>query len=194
MAGHVSGNRRASPCYRIDLGRRRDAFLRALEQDSALLGVPRIALFAPFLSVERDPSRRNRIRAAMGDDIGATAQRRCAHALLGHAPGGDRVAVFVAPLYLDFVRVISCRFSRAKGFSWVRNDPLVHCKDAPSTGSSVDGVQIDSAPLEAVVDDIALAVVAQRGPDGELPDSLEPLLELFDARLRDGADADPALR
>ncbi len=162
----------------------RDAFLTALEQDAGRLGVPRIALFAPFLSVENDEDRRMRIQAALGDDFG-TSQRRRPRALMGIDRGGDRVAAVISPMYLDFVRVITCRFSPSRGFSWVRTNPLVHAKDAPGHGASLDGVGLDAAPLEVVVDEIATAVVAQRDPSGHLPPSLDPLLQLFDARLRD---------
>jgi len=171
----------------------RVAFLDALEQDAGRLGVPRVALFAPFLSVEKDPERRDRIRGALGDDFG-TAQRRRPNALLGLADNGDRVVAVVAPMYLDFVRVITCRFSRGRGFTWIRNDPLVHAKDAPGNGERVDGALMETMPLGRVIDEVAAAVVAQRDPQGNLPPALQPLLELFDARLRDPGDCDPAAR
>lgn len=166
----------------------RDAFLDALEHDAPRLGVPRVALFAPLLSVEQDQQRRVRIRAAMGNDMGS-AQRRAPQALLGIADNGERVVAFVAPLYLDFVHVVTCRFSCDRGFAWVRNDPLVHVNDAPTHGVKIDGVAVEPTPLPSVVDHVACAVVAQRGPDGVLPDSLKPLLDLFEASPREnGAD------
>jgi hypothetical protein len=167
----------------------RVAFLDALEQDAGHLEVPRVALFAPFLSVEKDPERRERIRAALGDDFG-TAQRRRPSALFGLASNGDRIVAVVAPMYLDFVRVITCRFSRGQGFRWIRNDPLLSAADAPTTGARLDGTLLEQAPLGAVIDEIALAVVAQRDPSGNLPPALEPLIELFDARLRDTGEGD----
>ncbi|MBI5537427.1 MAG: hypothetical protein HY898_32185 [Deltaproteobacteria bacterium] len=167
----------------------RAAFLDALEQDAERLGVPRIALFAPFLSVERDPERRHRILFALGDDFG-TAERRRPLSLLGHTADGDRVVAVVAPMYLDFVRVITCRFSHGRGFSWIRNDPLVHVKDAPSGGAQLDGALMEPTPLGRVIDEIAAAVVAQRDPQGNLPEALEPLLELFDSRLHDQGDGE----
>jgi hypothetical protein len=171
----------------------RAAFLDAVEQDAERLGVPRVALFAPFLSVEKDPERRARIRGALGDDFG-TAQRRRPNALLGHATNGDRIVAVIAPMYLDFVRVITCRFSRGRGFTWIRNDPLVHVKDVPTTGAQLDGAMLEPMPLAQVIDEIAAAVVAQRDPQGNLPAALEPLLELFDARLREQGDSDLADR
>jgi hypothetical protein len=166
----------------------RDAFIDALQEDAPTLGVPRIALFAPFLSVEHDAARSERLRALMGREE-PTSPRIRARALRGVAGDGDVVVAFVAPMYLDFVRVIACRFSRAGGFVWIRHDPLLHAKDAPLSGCVLDGVATEQAPVIAVIDDVAAAVVAQRRRDGTLPDSLRPLLDLFDARLRD-ADAD----
>jgi hypothetical protein len=169
----------------------REAFLDALEQDAARLAVPRVALFAPLLSVEKEPERRERIQHALGDDFGS-AQRRRPRSLIGMDADGERIVVVVAPMYLDFVRLISCRFSRANGFTWIRNDPLVHADDAPAAGTRVDGVALEVAPLPAVIDEIAMAVVAQRDAEGNLPPALEPLLELFDARLRAMGEHDPS--
>jgi hypothetical protein len=171
----------------------RDAFLDALEQDAVKLGVPRVALFAPFLSVEKDSGRRDRIKSALGDDFG-TAPRRRPSSLLGIASNGDRVVAVIAPRYLDFVRVIRCRFSRGNGFSWIRNDPLVHIKDAPAAGAVLDGTSLELAPIGSVIDEIAAAVVAQRDPQGNLPAALDPLVELFDARLREPCDGDTSSR
>jgi hypothetical protein len=43
----------------------RDAWLDALEEDAPKLGVPKVALYAPLLSVESDPARIDRIRAVV---------------------------------------------------------------------------------------------------------------------------------
>lgn len=168
----------------------REAFLEALEQDAAKLAVPRVALFAPLLSVEKDEARRDRIQHALGDDYGAAPRTRPS-SVIGVDENGDRVVAVVAPMYLDFVRVIACRFSRARGFAWIRNDPLVHADHAPTAGARLDGVAMEEAPLAAVIDEIAMAVVAQRDAEGNLPAALEPLLELFDPRLRAMGDAEP---
>jgi len=158
------------------------AFLDAVEQDAPRLGVPRVALFAPLLSVERDPERRARMLHAMGDDVGGDAGVR-PHALMGTSRDGVRVCVVVKPVYLDFVRVTSCRFELERGIEWVREDPLLHAKDAPRAGSSLDGIPLDPTRLSVAVDDIAAAIVAHRRREGSLPDSLKPLIELFDAAL-----------
>lgn len=158
------------------------AFLDALEQDAPRLGVPRVALFAPLLSVEDDSERRARILRAMGDDVGDDAGVR-PRALSGTASDGARICVVVKPVYLDFVRVTSCRFKLDHGIVWVREDPLIHAKDAPQPGSTLDGMTLESTPVPPVVDEIAVAIVAHRRREGSLPDSLKPLLALFDATL-----------
>ncbi len=159
-------------------GPSRDAFLSALEQDVPRLGIPRVAVFAPLLSVEAEPRRRDRIRLAMGQDVGSSPGLRCL-ALWGLATNGDRVIMFASPVYLDFMRLLSCRFSLDKGFVWVRSEPLVHCKDLPSSGIIVDGATLERIPVPNLVDEVARAVLAQRRSGNPLPNSLQPLLELF---------------
>ena len=162
----------------------RGAFLDALEQDVPRLDVPRVAVFAPLLSVERDPARRERITLSMGDDIG-TDEGLEARAWLGKAHDDDRVVVVETPVYLQFVRVTSCRFALDRGVRWVRHEPLLHIKDSAQARSRVDEVTLERVPLGAAIDAVANALVAQRRRDGSLPDTLHPLLELFDARIVD---------
>lgn len=170
--------------------RGRDAFLDAVEQDAPRLDVPRVALFAPLLCVESDPDRRRRIQASMGDDLGKMANAR-PHALVGSGLQSARVCALIKPLYLDFVRVVSCRFSLDLGIAWVREDPLVHAAQAPCEGSTLDGLQLHRVPLSAVVDEIAASVVAHRRREQRLPDSFKPLLDVFDAAVVMADDDDP---
>ena len=157
----------------------REAFLEAIEQDAPRLDVPRVALFAPLLSVERDPRRRERIERGMGDDIGEGPFDPVA--LRGVAPDGDCVVAVVTPVYLDFVRVTSCRFNLDDGFSWVHDLALAHRRDAPRPGTRLDGVELEIVPVCSAVDEIAAAVVAQRRHTRRLPPHLRPLLDLFDS-------------
>lgn len=181
----------AALAYEALDSRGKTAFLDALEQDAPRLHVPRVALFAPLLSVERDGDRRARILRAMGDDVGSEAAIR-AHALAGTAADGSRICVVVKPVYLDFVRVTSCRFAVSRGIDWVREDPLLHAKDAPRVGSTMDGMALERTPLPPIVDEIAAAILAHRRREGSLPDTLKPLLDLFDASLL-AADDERAL-
>src|SRR5262249_51199940 len=96
----------AAIAYRELDGPSRNRWLTALEQDSARLQVPRIALYAPLLAVESDPERRARIAEAIGPSDDA-APSGSAQALIGLTRSGTRVALLISPLYLDFVQVLA---------------------------------------------------------------------------------------
>lgn len=177
----------AALAYQTLDGNARNAVLDVLEEDSKRLQVPPIAVFAPLLSVERDEGRRNRIRMAMGDvDLEANVPAR---ALMGQARDGDQIVVAETHAYLDFVRVTVCRLDPDHCVRWVRSEPLMHVRDALKAGTRLDGAELEAVPLNTAVDAIARAIVAQRRRDGSLPESLRPLLELFDARAREVEDA-----
>lgn len=165
----------------------RGAVLDVLESDAQRLGVPRVAIFAPLLAVERDEERRERIRRAMGDDV-APESHVPARALFGVAPDGDQIVLAETHVYLDFVRITTCRIVPDECVRWVRSEPLVHAKDAPRSGHRVGDVVLELVPWSAAIDVIARAVVAQRRREGGLPESLRPLLELFDARACEAAE------
>ena len=161
-------------------GDARLAVLAVLEHDAQRLGVPRVAVFAPLLSVERDEARRERIRQAMGDDV-APESHVLARALIGETSNGDRIVLAETHVYLDFVCLTTCRVVPDTCVRWVRSEPLVHTKDAPRSGYQVDDTPLEFVPWSSAIDVIARAVVAQRRRDTVLPESLRPLLELFDA-------------
>jgi hypothetical protein len=157
----------------------RDYWLAVLEQDQKRLDVPKIALYAPLLAVEADPARRHRISVAMGPaDLDATP-RFGARGLGGLAPDGSRVAVLITPLYLDFAQVVACGYRAHAGFTWVRHDPIVLFNSVPRAGDRVEGVQLERAPLKALVDDLALAVLAHQRSGRELPEALRMFADLF---------------
>ncbi|MCU0690842.1 MAG: hypothetical protein MUF54_05510 [Polyangiaceae bacterium] len=159
----------------------RNAFLDVLELDAAGVDVPKVAIFAPLLSVERNASRRERIERAMGDELDREVQVRPI-ALIGTAPNGERVAMVATPVYLDFMRVTVCRFSVETGITWVRDEPLVNKTDVRSSDWFVDQVELERVPLCVVVDEVARAIVTHRRRAGMLPETLRPLLDLFGAR------------
>lgn len=165
----------------------RDAWLTALEEDSPKLGVPIVALYAPLLSVESDPARIERIRLAMVGDV-PPVDLQSTIALRGVAPDRTRIAVLVAPLYVQFVQVLSVRFSPHTGFVWVSLDPIVRASEAPTSGHRIDGVTLEHTPLKPVVEELALAILAQRRQGQELPRSMVGFAGLFDARI----DNDPS--
>lgn len=159
----------------------RDAWLEALAEDVPALGVPEVAVYGPLLTVERDPVRAAKIRARAGRSLGPITRVR--RALIGTASGGVRLAALVIPLYLDFVRLLVCRFVKDEGFEWVNQDPFVSEHDAPRSGSVIEGVQLFTSSVEVVVDELAHAVLAHRRRQGEVPRLLADCADLFSARL-----------
>ena len=156
----------------------RDLWLDALDQDAPQIQVPKLAMYAPLLSVETEPSRRERIRSAVGE-IDVMRRRPAGRALRGVAADGDRIVAVVLPLYLDFVHVLACRMRPHDGFVWVRRDPMVHDRDAPTTRSELEGVLLERTPLKPVVEELAHAVLAHRRSGRELPESLRVFVDLF---------------
>lgn len=160
----------------------RDAWLAALEEDGPKLGVPKVALYAPILSVESNAMRLERIRAAIAGELGPVSARHTV-ALRGVSADRMRVAALVAPLYADFVQVLWCRYSPHVGFDWVRLDPLRRAGDVPLSGSRAEGATLESTPLKLVVEELALAILAQRRRGCEIPTSMVNFANLFDAKL-----------
>jgi hypothetical protein len=158
----------------------RDAWIDALEVDVQDIGAPAIALYAPLLGVEDDPGRRARIEAALwkhGTPVPTTGPR----ALRGEA-GERRIVVIVNPLYLDFVEVLSCVIDGERGFADVRHDPIRRAAEAPKTGEPVDGIELETVPIEIVVEELAHAVVAHRRKGAVLPPLLIRFADLFAPR------------
>jgi hypothetical protein len=156
----------------------RTRWLDALDQDAPSVPVPRLALYAPLLSVETDADRRTRIQAAVRAE-NAVLPRPAGRALRGVAPNGDRIVIVVLPLYLDFVHVLACRFRPYTGFVWVRREPLLRRLDAPQTKAELEGVALELTPFKSVVEDLAHAIVAHRRTGEPLPPALGAYVDLF---------------
>jgi hypothetical protein len=158
----------------------RDAWLDALSEDAPRLDVPLVAVYAPLLLVEGDPERRERIEEAIGP-AAFDGTGRGIRAMRGVGSDGARLVALVSPLYLRFVRVLYCRFIADDGFVWVRHDPILGADHAPRDGAVVDGVRLEATPLNPVIEELALAVLAQRRKGADLPHSLHLFANLFDA-------------
>jgi len=171
----------------------RDAWLDALREDAPKLDVPKVAIYAPLLSVESDPSRRERIEQAIGDDHDTPGDLSGVRALHGIASDGARVVALVSPLYLSFVRVLFCRYMCDEGFVWVRHDPILRAKDAPADGAIVDDVILEVTPLNPVIEELAHAVLAQGRRGIELPRSLQLFANLFTASVEPEREGDALL-
>ena len=166
----------------------RDAWLDALDEDGPKLGIPRVALYAPLLSVESDPARLNRIRQAVALDAMPTTTNTTS-AMRAIAPDRTRIAILIAPVYIDFVQVLSCRYSPHSGFVWVKHDPLRTASQAPKPGHVIDGIALESTPLDVVVEELALAILAQRRRGDTIPPTMTLFANLFDARIESDAGA-----
>ncbi len=167
----------------------RDAWLDALDEDGPKLGIPRVALYAPLLSVETDKVRLKRIEAAIALDGPATSVATI-RALRGIAPDRTRVTMLIAPLYMSFVQVLSCRYSPNTGFVWVKYDTLRAPSHAPAPGEVVDGVTLESTPLNVVVEELALAILAQRRRGDTIPPTIALFASIFDAPFESSGGSD----
>ncbi|MGD0527061.1 MAG: hypothetical protein ABSE49_18090 [Polyangiaceae bacterium] len=175
----------------------RDAWLDALEADGPALGVPLVALYAPLLAVESEPARRERIEqtiageGAVAGDVGAERTPGPeAKALRGVARDGTHACVIVAPLYLEFVQVLQCRYTPAGGFVAVRHEPLRHAGDLRVV-REVDGVPVEPTPLRVVVEELAHAILADKREQRTTPAALASFAHLFGPSLEDDDGAGP---
>jgi hypothetical protein len=139
-------------------------------------------LYAPLLAVESDAKRRRRMLVAAGDDLSAVAPKSEGYALTGWGKCGLRVAALVTPLYLDFVQVLACGYTRDMGFDWVRHDPIVDRREAPVAGSVIESIQVEAAPLNSLIDELAYAVLAHQRAGRSPPEALRVFSDLFEPR------------
>jgi len=169
----------------------RDAWLDALEADAPSLGVPAVALYAPLLAVESDAGRRARIEeslATSGDDARPSSPEP--RAMRGVGSDGTHVCRIVAPLYLDFVEVLSCRYTPSGGFVTATHDPLRHTGDLAAL-AKLDGASMDPTPLRVVVEELAHAILADKRGQRATPPALATFAHLFAPQLEDAEDAEP---
>jgi hypothetical protein len=172
----------AALTYRSLDAQGRDAWLDALDVDAPDVGAPPIALYAPILAVEDDPDRRARIETTLLRH-GAPAPKEHLRGLRGAVDGSPRrVLVLVHPLYLDFVEVLTCTLEAEHGFLDVRHDPIRLAEKAPHAGDQIDGVEVEAVPVEALIEELAHAVVAHRRRGQELPEPLARFVDLFAPR------------
>lgn len=170
----------------------RRAWLDALDDDAAFVRVPAIALYAPLLAVESDADLRRRIEAAIAEQPAPECRDSIVTvALRGVALDGTHACIVVAPVYLDFVQVLSCRYTPTGGFMTVRHDPLRHSHDV-TPSRDVDGVVVEPTPLGIVIEELAHAILADRREQRLTPPALASFAHLFAAHVDDGQDADPS--
>jgi hypothetical protein len=156
----------------------RDRWLSALEQDTAGLSVPKIAVYMPLLFVEHDPERLDRIARSMDWSEDPRSNRR-AMALKGMGKNGLCVGAIVRPLYLNFSEVLVCGYDPSRGFEWVRHDPIMNVTEAPMPGVLLEGVKLERTPLKSLIDELAHSVLAHQRQGRSLPEALRVFADLF---------------
>src|SRR5262249_32209084 len=92
-------------------------------------------------------------------------------------------AALVIPLYLEFVRVLWCRYLADGGFVWAAHDAILGSNDAPADGARVDGVSLETTPVNPVIEELAHAILATARVGAKLPSSLHHFADLFDAHV-----------
>jgi hypothetical protein len=170
-------------------GGAREQWLDVLEQESATLLVPKIALYAPLLAVEMDDIRRARIYRSMRPDRIHSPSLDSTWAFRGVGADGIHAATIVCPAYLDFVQVLQCTYWPDQGFQSVRHDPLRHRKDAPAGDIHVDDVPLEPTPTRFVVEELAHAIVADLRQGKEAPPALTAFVHLFEVEVSPESEA-----
>ncbi|MEN9580992.1 MAG: hypothetical protein RJA70_4001 [Pseudomonadota bacterium] len=170
----------AALAYRELDGGSRDEWLDALDSDADHSEVSKVAVYAPLLAVEQDPSRRSRIGKALQSGA-SEADRRAARVGLLRARDreGRCLAVITRPLYLDFVQTLACCYVPGRSFEWVRHDPIARRTQAPAAGSMLEGQVLEAVPREALLDELAETILSHRRLGGELPEALCLFADLF---------------
>lgn len=156
----------------------RERWLASLATDAPRISAPKVAIYAPLLAVESDAERRTRILAALGDDSHAARSRERSRGFLGKRRDGSSLYILVLPLYLDFVQVLACSVREGR-FEWVRHDPVASTASAPRAYQTIEGVRLESHPVKAVLDDLAMTVLSHRRAGLPLPDALLILVDLL---------------
>jgi hypothetical protein len=161
----------------------REAWIEALEVDAPNVGAPAIALYAPLIGVEEDANRRARLEAALARQSTLSPPSQAAiSGLYGETPA-LRVLVIVKPLYLEFVEVLTCTLDKATGcFRDVECDPLRRGEEAPIAGDLLFGATLENEPIEPVIEELSLAVLAQKRSGAPLHPALKHFVDLFAPR------------
>lgn len=161
----------------------RDAWLDALDADAPNVDVPRIALYAPLLSVEQDDVRRRRIV----ENVQGGSRKSTPPKALAGSKDGDRVCLIVSPLYLDFVELLLCRYHPDEGIREARHKWLAHANEVAGCAKDLS-VTLADTPLSQIVEELAHAVVADRRAGRTSPAVLARYIDLFAPDLAGGEE------
>lgn len=178
MATDAEAALAAAMAYRQMDASGRDDWVDALGVDVELVAAPRVALCAPLLAVETDERRSARLWALIEQQPEIATPCSVGSARSGRCDDGTHIYVVSTPLYLDFVQVLACGVKDGC-FTIVRHDPIVSRHGVPEGGQEFLGARLEVAPLKAVLDELALAVLTHQRAGHALPDALTVLSDLL---------------
>ncbi len=181
MASDSESALAAAMAYREMSGEQRAAMITSLMETGSQLGVPLVAIFAPLLAVEEDPSRRLQLESALVSSDNAsellvphvqpTALWSVSEYWRTEHDSQDRLLVFILPLYLNFVQVLAVEV-KAGTLGSVRHDPILNREQAPQPGERLDGQKLEKVPLSSAMDILAQCIVVSHRNEVPLPDAL----------------------
>jgi hypothetical protein len=154
-------------------------WLEAIEQEAHALAVPLIAAYGPLLAVEKDDARRSMMEAALRRSHSEVRTREDSTCKVFATPGALRRIVVLAPTYLSFQQVITCRAIAGVRFISVAREPFVHVTDGPRAGDETPEGPLEPMPLGHAVDILARTIVAHERSGGSVPRELCALADLF---------------
>jgi len=168
----------ASALYETLSGEERDAWISAIEEEFDELDVPRVALFAPFLSVEQQAERVSRMQAHL-----PPGHPPAVETFAGRFEDGDRAFFYIFGRHLDFVETLLCRLrgADAKEDDGVRSVEVEALIRRPELPKLISGFGVLLAPIEVDEATMALghAVVADVRNGIALPPLLARFVEIF---------------
>ena len=109
----------------------------------------------------------------------------------GVGEDGTHACVLVAPVYLQFVQVLRCRYTPSGGVIAVDHEPLRHAGDVTAT-HEVEGVPVEPTPLRVVVEELAHAILADKRSRRATPSALASIAHLFVPQLDDQGRDEPS--
>lgn len=156
----------------------RGAFLDAIDEDADAIDVPKIGIYAPFLAVENDPARKQRLEHAIGAENERHRNPHSTRRALSGRVGAEQLTVLVLPLYLGFVEVLACRWSHEHGCVFAEHEPLRAAREF-QRAKNWNGVELEDTPFDNAIEELAHAVVTSTRRRGRPLDALVPFADLF---------------
>lgn len=158
----------------------RDAWVRLIETEVAVLPVAREAVVGPLLAVEDGPRRRARLGELVRDVAAAAAAIPRRAARLDVPETGARTYALLLPLWLHFAELVVVALDGEGRVAGAQRDPVVDARDAASVLAAALGPAGEPVDPRDAIDDLAHAVLATRRGGRALPEALSRTTRLFD--------------